>query len=213
MSFLRELDKSQAAAQKAVDRNQADKTNIASLSKTMKDRAFLLELAASILPSQKSFLNAAAENQFRSALSKMREQFGAGSPESGDFANALGFYLKEHGDFDHQEEIDRLVFEHRRGGLMKDVLETIDKSGPHVTSQSMEPERAVGLRKSLITMHALSGDDGLKGFVDDVNRRLSYRDLIAPADQPGRFRHGAIILTPDGATRYGGSFELVPKQK
>lgn len=208
---LNEVEKREALAIKKYGNDLHSKAAADVLSLTMKDRSTLLEQASSVLPQESSILNASAENQLRVALAGMREIYGAGTPETKTLALALQNHLKNEHDADNDEEISRLAFEARRGGLLKDIVDNVNKS-PDATSQTLPQEQAIPVRKSLITMHILTGDDGLKSFVDDVNKRLRYEDLVAPADQPGPFHHGAIILTPDGATRYGGSFELVPKK-
>jgi hypothetical protein len=207
---LNDVEKREASALKKYANDLHSKPAIDALSQTMKERAALLDEASRVLPHESSSLSAAAENQLRVALSNLRGLYGAGMPETKPLALALQNHLKMENDPDNDEEISRLAFEARRGGLVKDVADNVNKS-PYASVETLPQSQAITVRKSLITMHILSGDDGLKSFVSDVNKRLRYEDLVAPADDPGPFHHGAIILTEDGATRYGGSFKLVPR--
>lgn len=102
--------------------------------------------------------------------------------------------------------------EQRRSGLIKEVVDNIEKS-PDATVQSLPKDQATAIRKDLVTVQILGGDKGLKEFVDDVNKQLHSQILIAPVDPPGPFHSGAIILTPDGYTRYGGGFRLEKKSQ
>ena len=204
---LRRVDRQEADANRLNEKNQADKPAIEALAKVMKDRGILLEKAAEALPDQEKKLTASAENQLRNALKNMREVYGAGTPETQPYAQALEGLLKATHDKEHDEEIERLGFEARRAGLMKSVIESIEKF-PDADSQSMPVDRAQALRMSLISIHIAGGDPALKSFVEDINHRLKERELQAPKEEGGPFRHGAIILTPEGSTRYGGSFEI-----
>ena len=205
---LNDVDKREASALKKYANDLHSKAAIDALSQSMRERAALLNEASKILPHESSLLTAVAENQLRVALSNLRGLYGAGMPETRVLALALQDHLKNTADGDNEEEISRLGFEARRGGLLKDLVDNVNKS-PYASAETLPQSQAIAVRKSLITMHILSGDEGLKSFVSDLNKRLKYEDLIAPADDPGPFHHGAIILTEDGATRYGGSFKLV----
>lgn len=207
---LKRIDRQEAEADQLFEQRHGDKTSVQAVSNAIKERGLLLGKAAEVLPDREKRLNASAENQLRTALSKMREQYGVGTPETKPFAEALEGLLKASHDKDHDEEIERLGFEARRAGLMKGVIDTIEKA-PEADSQSLDLEKAQSLRMSLISIHIAGGDPALKSFVDDINQRLRQRALQAPKEEGGPFRHGAIILTPEGSTRYGGSFEIISK--
>jgi len=195
-----------------------DSSSVSELSQSIKDRAAFLEKAAQALPAEAQTLNAAAENQLRIALKNMRDQFGAGTPETKDYAEALSDLLKRQGNGDQQQEIDRLSFEAKRGRLMGNVVDNIENSPneaypPTPGVEIMAQDRAIAVRKSLISVHISGGDNALKSFVNDVNQRLDSSVLVAPVGGGGPFHHGAIILTEEGATTYNGSFKLIPHDR
>ncbi|MBX9722313.1 MAG: hypothetical protein K2X81_13010 [Candidatus Obscuribacterales bacterium] len=204
---LNKIDNAEGAAHSPFLNSNGAESSIVALSKALKDRAELVEKAAILEPSNASSFNVSAENQLRIALQNMREQFGAGTPESKEFAQALKVRLSGNQDKEQEEEIDRLAFEIRRAGLMETVIASIEKGLNGSGTLAADETQAV--RQALICMHILSGDEGLASFVKDTNLRTSNYDLQAPIAEGGPFHHGAIMMTPDGSTSYTGAFRLV----
>lgn len=211
VKLLNKVDHMEALAEKTFNDHPGEKNSIRILSDGIRERGLLFEKAAGALPGQAKDLKVAAENQLRIALRNMREQFGAGTPETKDCAHALQSFLKANPDSDQEEEVERLGFELKRAGQIKDVIDNIAKS-PNKSAMTMPAEQAQTIRRALISTHIAGGDEGLKAFVNDVNQRLDKQQLVAPNETPGPFHHGGIIWTPEGSTRYGGSFELVPRK-
>ncbi len=174
------------------------------------EMGLLLDRAALLFPDKHDKFSLCAENNLRHALEDVRALYGTGTPESRSYVEALKTHLEKTNDSEHKDEIDRLAFESKRAGLINTVIENIEKN-PSANSQTMPVDSAYQLRMSLISMHIAGGDPALKSFIEDVNQRLRSVELVLPVQQSGPFRHGAILLTPEGATRYNGSFELIQK--
>jgi hypothetical protein len=208
---LSRIDRQEDSAEEAVIRNGSDKSTVSALSSAEKSRGLFLEKAARLLPDDAVKLDACAENELRTALHNMRAFFGAGTPESQNYAQALLDLLNEKDNAGQQEERDRLTFEAKRGRLMKSVVEDIEDAFGE-SHETVSRERATDIKNSLISIYIAGGDSGLKSFVDEINGRLESSVLIAPLGLDGPFRPGAIILTPEGPSRYNGSFDLVRKQ-
>lgn len=203
------IDRKEEIALESLKETNGSQESVKALADSLKDRGILLEKAAALAPGKSESLYANAESQFRNALRNLREKFGAGTPETKASVEALQTFLKTHGERDQQEEVERLGFEARRAYLISNVIDNIE--GARATSVEDMPQwRSNSVRSSLISMHIASGDNGLKTFVSDVNKRLQEQELIAPVYQGGFLRHGAILLTPEGPTRYNGSFDLRP---
>lgn len=171
------------------------------------DRGVLLEQVAAVAPNKSTSFNAAAENEMRSALEIVRDKFGAGTPETKSYVDALNRHLNSYHSDEMKGEMERLSFESRRASLMTKSIANIDL----INSADLNGRAAQELRAGLISMHIAGGDNGLSSFVEDVNKRLANKSLKAPNDVSGFARHGAIIWTPEGSTRYSGSFDLNSK--
>ena len=169
------------------------------------DLGLLLEKTAGIDVARSVELNASAENELRSALNAVRKRYGAGTPETVTYTNALNRHLVSIDSAELKDEIERLNFESRRAALMSKSIKNVEAV---VARASDKDNSAQELRASLISIHIAGGDAGLKSFVEDLNRRLSGKTLKAPNETPGLARHGAIIWTPEGSTRYSGSFDI-----
>ncbi|MFW1332020.1 hypothetical protein ACEV9E_25465, partial [Vibrio parahaemolyticus] len=91
-------------------------------------------------------------------------------------AHALQSFLKANPDSDQEEEVERLGFELKRAGQIKDVIDNIAKS-PNKSAMTMPAEQAQTIRRALISTHIAGGDEGLKAFVNDVNQRLDKQQL------------------------------------
>ncbi len=204
---LSKVDSAEGRAQNEFLNTKGTESSLKALSKAIKDRAELIEKAASLEPALSGSFNISAENQLRIALQNMREHFGAGTPESKVFAQTLKDRLDDNKDKEQEEEIDRLAFEIRRAGLMESVIASLEKGTN--SSGTLAPDGIQTVRQALICMHILGGEDGLASFVKDTNLRTSNYDLLAPVAEGGPFHHGAIMMTPDGATSYTGAFRLL----
>ncbi len=169
------------------------------------DLGLLLEKTANIDGAHSVELNASAESELRSALNVVRNRYGAGTPETVDYANALNRHLASIDSVEMKDEIERLSFESRRAALMSKSIKNVEAV---LAGASDKDNSAQQLRASLISIHIAGGDSGLKSFVEDLNKRLSGKTLKAPNETPGLARHGAIIWTPEGSTRYSGSFDI-----
>lgn len=205
---LGKIDRAESAARKATPGDAKDE----SLAEAIKQRGIFLEKTAQALPDDAVNLDACAENQLRTALKNMRDKFGSGTPEAKSFAEALLKLLASKDNSNQQDEVERLNFEIKRSNLLEKVIDYI-KESPGETYQTMDRDRSQKIRASLISIHIAGGDNALKDFVADVNRRIESARLVAPVGEGGPFHHGAIILTPEGATSYNGSFNLVPRNE
>lgn len=203
---LKHIESEEQESAEFARHGEMDKSRLVSAQAAL-DRGVLLEQAAAIKPNKFTTFNAAAENEMRSALEIVRDKFGAGTPETKAYVDALNRHLNSYHSDEMKGEMERLSFESRRASLMTRSIANIDL----INSADLNGRPAQELRAGLISIHIAGGDKGLSSFVEDINKRLINKNLKAPNDVSGFARHGAIIWTPEGSTRYSGSFDLNSK--
>lgn len=204
---LENIDRKEQAARSNPETTNGSTESLKQAWELEKQRASLLEKAVGLLQADPERLHACAEQQLRSALKELRSKYGAGTPESKEHVDALKDLLVQNQDPEQEEEIQRLEFESRRAKHMERVMDNLSHS-PASDIAHMAPGAVDAIRKSLISIHIAVGDPGLKTFVKELNERLSGKELLAPPPRTGFLKPGVVWLTPEGATRYNGDFQI-----